>query len=214
MAETRKGFYFDYAIDDDDSLRSAIWADNTARRNYSIIFKISVAVNPSTLKLICSYRIFERIGILCRHIIWIFSSNGMKFIPEDYITKRLTKDTICFSMFNSNGEGAEDIDNIDGTQIATSTMWSEFNHTIGILRGRSKADIESFSTIIKEFKDNLSPFGEALNKKQQLVKILGCTTSEEVKILPPKNLKNKCSGKTMLSSKTKAVVKASKLKRM
>ncbi|XP_074277140.1 protein FAR-RED IMPAIRED RESPONSE 1-like [Silene latifolia] len=36
MTETRIGFYFDYDLDDDDSLRRAIWADGTARENYKI----------------------------------------------------------------------------------------------------------------------------------------------------------------------------------
>ncbi|XP_074293227.1 protein FAR-RED IMPAIRED RESPONSE 1-like [Silene latifolia] len=34
MTETKIGFYFDYDLDDDGSLRRAIWADGTAQDNY------------------------------------------------------------------------------------------------------------------------------------------------------------------------------------
>ncbi|XP_074302655.1 protein FAR1-RELATED SEQUENCE 5-like [Silene latifolia] len=36
MAETRPGFYFDYDVDVDGSLRRAIWADGIARKNYAV----------------------------------------------------------------------------------------------------------------------------------------------------------------------------------
>ncbi|XP_074318510.1 protein FAR1-RELATED SEQUENCE 5-like [Silene latifolia] len=46
MTETRIGFYFDYDLDDDGSLRRAIWADDTARDNYKI-FGDAVSFDPT-----------------------------------------------------------------------------------------------------------------------------------------------------------------------
>ncbi|XP_074296966.1 protein FAR-RED IMPAIRED RESPONSE 1-like [Silene latifolia] len=46
MTETRIGFYFDYDLDDDGSLRRAIWADGTARDNYKI-FGDAVSFDPT-----------------------------------------------------------------------------------------------------------------------------------------------------------------------
>ncbi|XP_074288794.1 protein FAR1-RELATED SEQUENCE 5-like [Silene latifolia] len=46
MTEIRIGFYFDYDVDDDGSLRRAIWADGTARDNYKI-FGDAVSFDPT-----------------------------------------------------------------------------------------------------------------------------------------------------------------------
>ncbi|XP_074293146.1 protein FAR1-RELATED SEQUENCE 5-like [Silene latifolia] len=46
LAETQPGFYFDYDVDGDGSLRRAIWADNIARRNYAA-FGEAVSYDPT-----------------------------------------------------------------------------------------------------------------------------------------------------------------------
>ncbi|KAK9749690.1 hypothetical protein RND81_02G143900 [Saponaria officinalis] len=46
LAETRDDFYFDYEVDADNSLVRAVWADCTARRNYSV-FGDAVSFNPT-----------------------------------------------------------------------------------------------------------------------------------------------------------------------
>ncbi|XP_074315624.1 protein FAR1-RELATED SEQUENCE 5-like [Silene latifolia] len=46
LAETQLGFYFDYDVDEDGSLRKAIWADSIARRNY-VAFGEAVSYDPT-----------------------------------------------------------------------------------------------------------------------------------------------------------------------
>ncbi|KAK9698236.1 hypothetical protein RND81_08G090400 [Saponaria officinalis] len=46
LAETRDDFYFDYEVDADNSLVRAVWADGTARRNYSV-FGDAVSFDPT-----------------------------------------------------------------------------------------------------------------------------------------------------------------------
>ncbi|XP_074310335.1 protein FAR1-RELATED SEQUENCE 5-like [Silene latifolia] len=99
------------------------------------------------------------------------------------------KDAIRTKMFDCNGEGAEDVDIIDGKQIAMSVMWSEIHQTVAMLIGKFKADVDNFSSVIREFKEKLSPYGSPMNKQQQLEKILGCSASQEITILPPKQSK-------------------------
>ncbi|XP_074318478.1 protein FAR-RED IMPAIRED RESPONSE 1-like [Silene latifolia] len=123
--------------------------------------------------------------------------------------------TVKYSSKGKNFEVAYRIDNmeiIDGKQIAMSIMWSEVHQMVGLRRGKGVTDVESVSAIIRGFKDKLSPLGEVLNKNQQMEKILHCTANEVVTIFPPKNSKNKGSGKRMLSTKTKALALARKPK--
>ncbi|XP_074290744.1 uncharacterized protein LOC141617445 [Silene latifolia] len=101
---------------------------------------------------------------------------------------------------------------IDEKQIAMSIMWSEVHEAVGLLRDKGVADVDSFSAVIRSFKHSLSPLGEVLNKNQQMEKFLNCTASEVVTILPPKNSKNKGTGKSLLSAKKKAMVLARKPK--
>ncbi|XP_074298483.1 protein FAR1-RELATED SEQUENCE 5-like [Silene latifolia] len=46
MAENRQRFYYDYEVDEDNSLHRAIWADRNARRNYSL-FADAVSYDPT-----------------------------------------------------------------------------------------------------------------------------------------------------------------------
>ncbi|XP_074285013.1 protein FAR1-RELATED SEQUENCE 5-like [Silene latifolia] len=46
MAQNRQVFYFDYEVDKDNRLRRTIWADRTARRNYSV-FGDAVSYDPT-----------------------------------------------------------------------------------------------------------------------------------------------------------------------
>ncbi|XP_074300628.1 protein FAR1-RELATED SEQUENCE 1-like [Silene latifolia] len=188
------------------SLEVTTVRDANRDKNYEVTYC------PDTLKATCSCRMLERKGILCRHFIWIYSSNGVKIIPEQCVVKRWCKDAELSKMFDYNGEATEDVDIIDGKQITMSVMWLEIHQTVGMLMGKLKNDVDNFSSLIRQFKEKLSPLKSPLNKQQQLEKILGCSPSQEITILPPKKSKNKGSGKRMLSMKEKAVALARKPK--
>ncbi|XP_074293122.1 protein FAR1-RELATED SEQUENCE 5-like [Silene latifolia] len=104
-----------------DSLEVTTVRDANRDINYEVTYC------PDTLKATCSCRMLERKGILCRHVIWIYSSNGVKIIPEQYVVQRWCKDARLSKMFDCNGEATEDVDIIDGKQIAMSIMWSEIH---------------------------------------------------------------------------------------
>ncbi|XP_074271038.1 uncharacterized protein LOC141594957 [Silene latifolia] len=163
---------------------------------------------------VISCRMIERKGILCWHVIWFYSSNGLETIPDGCVVNIWCKDATRSKIFDFNGEAAEDVDIIDGKQIAILVMWPEIHQTVGMLMGKCKVDVDNFSSLIREFKEKLSTLGSLLNKQQQLEQILGCSVSQGVTILPPKKSKNKGSGKRMLSLKAKAVALARKPKRM
>ncbi|XP_074304576.1 protein FAR1-RELATED SEQUENCE 6-like [Silene latifolia] len=187
--------------------------DSSRKKNFEVAYSPALSDDTGTRKASCSCTMFERTGILCRHIIWIFSASGIKTIPEDYLVNRWMKEYLRLRIFNTNGEGTENMQVIDEKQIAMSIMWSEVHEAVGLLRDKGVADVDSFCAVIRSFKHSLSPLEEVLNKNQQMEKFLNCTASEVVTILPPKNSKNKGTGKRLLSAKTKAMVLARKPKR-
>ncbi|XP_074266536.1 protein FAR-RED IMPAIRED RESPONSE 1-like [Silene latifolia] len=144
--------------------------DSTRKKNFEVVYSPALSDDTGTRKASCSCTMFERTGILCRHIIWIFSASGIKTIPEDYVLNRWMKEYLRLRIFNSNGEGTENMQVIDEKQIAMSIMWSEVHEGIGLLRDKGIADVDSFSAVIRSFKQSLSPLGEVLNKNQQMEK--------------------------------------------
>ncbi|XP_074277567.1 uncharacterized protein LOC141601202 [Silene latifolia] len=76
-------------------------------------------------------RMLESKVILCRHVIWIYSSNGLKTIPDECVVNRWCKDEVRSKMFDCNGDAAEDVDIIDEKQIAMSLIWSELGQILG-----------------------------------------------------------------------------------
>ncbi|KAK9689531.1 hypothetical protein RND81_09G065100 [Saponaria officinalis] len=146
----------------------------------------------------CTCRLFERKGIFCRHIIWVFSGKGLKKIPQLYIARRWTKYAVGDELIDLITEPTEIGDGVDEKYIEIE-----------------KGDVEKLSTVIREFREKLAPSTEEVTSKhQELEMILGCTTTKDISILPPKHSKNKGSGKRMVSSKTKSIEINKKPKRM
>ncbi|XP_074277139.1 protein FAR1-RELATED SEQUENCE 9-like [Silene latifolia] len=87
--------------------------DSSRGTNFEVAYNPALTDDPGTRKASCSCTRFERTGILCRHIIWIFSANGMKIIPDDYVVNKWTKEYLRLRMFNYNGEGTENMEVID-----------------------------------------------------------------------------------------------------
>ncbi|XP_074299284.1 protein FAR1-RELATED SEQUENCE 2-like [Silene latifolia] len=50
-----------------------------------------VAQNNESKETTCTCKMFERNGILCKHIIWIISGKGLHSIPKQYIASRWMK---------------------------------------------------------------------------------------------------------------------------
>ncbi|KAK9664827.1 hypothetical protein RND81_14G071400 [Saponaria officinalis] len=168
------------------------------------VFDVHFSIGTNEVSCTCMK--FERCGLICRHIISILSSNGVNSIPDGYVIRRWCKDTV--------GRTVDNDEVIEGRHIGLTKLWSEVYETVGLLKAKDKDDIESLCTLIREFREKLDPTSEDLTKEQETEQLLGCNAIDEIKILPPKQAKNKGSGKRMTSSKAVALAKAAKPKRM
>ncbi|XP_074283038.1 protein FAR-RED IMPAIRED RESPONSE 1-like [Silene latifolia] len=50
-----------------------------------------VTHNKESKETTCTCKMFERKGIICKHVIWIISGKRLHSIPEQYIESRWTK---------------------------------------------------------------------------------------------------------------------------
>ncbi|XP_074271740.1 protein FAR-RED IMPAIRED RESPONSE 1-like [Silene latifolia] len=155
----------------------------------------------------CTCKMFERKGILCKHIIWIISGKGLQSIPEQYIETRWTKKSYRKPLYGLDGKLLQDYDPTDLRKLELSRVWPEFYATISVLNSMPENQIKELSLMLLQFREKINPTKESLTKDQELEMLLGCSAKSNITVLPPKIAKNKGSGMRMKSNKDKAIEK-------
>ena len=74
-----------------------------------------VIVNPTEEMVSCSCRLFERIGILCRHALKGLNLVKIKHLPERYILKLWTRDARSGIIQDMNGREIVENPKLDAT---------------------------------------------------------------------------------------------------
>ncbi|XP_074266738.1 protein FAR1-RELATED SEQUENCE 1-like [Silene latifolia] len=166
-----------------------------------------VAHNNESKETTCTCKMFERKGILCKHIIWIISGKGLQSIPEQYIETRWTKKSYRKPLYGLDGKLLQDYDPTDLRKLELSRVWSEFYATISVLNSMPDNQIKELSLMLLQFREKINPTKESLTKDQELEMLLGCSAKSNITVLPPKIAKNKGSGMRMKSNKDKAIEK-------
>ncbi|XP_074291423.1 protein FAR1-RELATED SEQUENCE 5-like [Silene latifolia] len=64
----------------------------------------NVAYSPDNMEITCSYFMFQRMGLLCRHCLWILHNQDFQKIPEQCIMQRWTKATMSKPVFDNDGK--------------------------------------------------------------------------------------------------------------
>ncbi|KAK9733985.1 hypothetical protein RND81_04G106000 [Saponaria officinalis] len=168
-----------------------------------------VFYNISTTAATCTCKPFERKGLLCRHILWVYSGKGVRSIPKRYILSRWTKDAL-----NSDKNVVDDHYFVNSNQTKFSKVWSEFHETVSLLKTVPDVHVEELSRLLVEFREKTCPQAEPLTKDQEMEMLRGCSASSDITILPPSKLNNKGSGKRLRSTKVQCIEKAEKPKRL
>ncbi|XP_074300112.1 protein FAR1-RELATED SEQUENCE 1-like [Silene latifolia] len=170
-------------------------------------FSEQVTHNNESKETTCTCKMFERKGILCKHIIWIISGKGLQSIPEQYIETRWTNKSYRKPLYGLDGKLLQDYDPTDLRKLELSRVWSEFYATISVLNSMPENQIKELSLMLLQFREKINPTKESLTKDQELELLLGCSAKSNITVLPPKIAKNKGSGKRMKSNKDKAIEK-------
>ncbi|XP_074288419.1 protein FAR1-RELATED SEQUENCE 5-like [Silene latifolia] len=64
----------------------------------------NVAYSPDNMEITCSCSMFQRMGLLCRHCLWILHNQDFQKIPEQYIMQRWTKTAMSKPVFDKDGK--------------------------------------------------------------------------------------------------------------
>ncbi|KAK9723655.1 hypothetical protein RND81_05G016000 [Saponaria officinalis] len=173
----------------------------------------AVQYNVLTSDVLCTCKLFERRWLIFRHIFWVFSNKLLKTIPEKYILTRWSKNALRGPIYDLNGNIIENYDAVDESQLEMSKVWSEFYNVISVVAKKEADVLRDLQRVLREFKDTVEPAKEKMSKRQEMDMLIGCSTLDEGRILPPRHSKNKGSGKRIVTSKNKANEKAKKPKR-
>ncbi|XP_074313980.1 protein FAR-RED IMPAIRED RESPONSE 1-like [Silene latifolia] len=153
--------------------------DRERKKDYKVGYK------TAEVKLVCNCKKFERHGILCRHILCVLKDYGFEKIPSEYLLNRWSKLATCQPIFNSIGESV----NCD----ELLTILREFKERVLAETTSSVADDGGNSSI-----------GKKRDKNAEIGMLLGTSVPSEITILPPRQCKNKGSGKRMISQRERA----------
>ncbi|KAK9705444.1 hypothetical protein RND81_07G057600 [Saponaria officinalis] len=155
----------------------------------------TVQYSPLTSDVDCTCKLFERRGLICRHIFWIFSNKMLKTILEKYVLARWSKNALRGPIYDLNENIIENYDTADESQLEMSKVWSEFYNVISVVAKKEADVLRDLQRVLREFKDRVEPTNEKMSKRQEMKMLIGCSAPDEVRILPPRHSKNKGSGK-------------------
>ncbi|XP_074288520.1 protein FAR1-RELATED SEQUENCE 12-like [Silene latifolia] len=181
-------------------------ADARMQKTYQVV------CNYTTNDAECSCKLFNRKGIICRHIIWVYAGKQVETLPDKYIVMRWTKNSHKIPLYGLHGELMDDFDATYLRKLEMCKLWLEFYATISLLKNVPNNQITYLADTLKQFRVKLNPQAESMTKERDLQMLLGCNFSNEVRILPPHQAKNKGSGKRMISKKQQCIAKAEKPK--
>lgn len=169
------------------------------------------------IQINCSCCLFQRLGLLCRHCLWVLHSKKIQKIPEKYIVHRWTKGAMNKPVFDRNGELIQiAADTLSDKKKLTTELWEEVYSCVSLAEDNDddmKCLIEKLRDIKIDMARKRSIMSNKKDKKKEMEKYVGCKIPEKVLIQPPKRSKNKGSGKRIESQVIKAIEQQRKQKR-
>ncbi|KAL2925808.1 Protein FAR1-RELATED SEQUENCE 5 [Bienertia sinuspersici] len=150
---------------------------------------------------------YEREGIPCRHILWVFKEKGLKSLPTAYVETRWTKAATGMPMFNLGGNLIEDTTKMEAVKKKVGHLWSEIFTCVSMAENDEDC-LDDFVKLIDGFKQSLLSRGNvqaSADKGKQMETLLDCPLPEEITILHPNKSKNKATQKRINGKREQAI---------
>ncbi|KAK3161035.1 hypothetical protein QOZ80_1BG0070800 [Eleusine coracana subsp. coracana] len=163
-----------------------------------------VHYNTCTKVAHCSCKLYESIGILCRHIILVLKGPGCNEIPHRYLLHRWTKTATRGTVYDANGNLLEGV----CTSIAPamkklySETWSKFKTGMHVAK-QSEENLKYFHDCIANAIDHMLIMGGQTSEKskvQEFESFVEITFPDEISIHPPEVVYTKGNGRRLKRS--------------
>ncbi|XP_074305876.1 protein FAR-RED IMPAIRED RESPONSE 1-like [Silene latifolia] len=150
-------------------------------------------VDLSDNKFSCSCKMFERIGILCRHILWVLKDRGFDHITKEYLALRWSKCATSHPLSNVVGKTAlADYVSIESRRNNISELWSEVFNAVSLVEDNVE-HFDALFQLLRSFNEKLIisvKSGKSKDKKAEIEMFLGSKIATEVTVLPPEKCNN------------------------
>ncbi|XP_021721481.1 protein FAR-RED IMPAIRED RESPONSE 1-like [Chenopodium quinoa] len=200
-------------IKEEEGIEQYRIVDNTRKKSYH--FTYVLCSNDAS----CSCRMFESVGILCRHILFVMKGKFLFEIPRQYVLHRWTKEAMKKPIFGLNNnllDGAQK----DKKQKLVGDLWYRFFSCVSLCEEKVECLESLLSKLISfeiEMKDLESegPVDKREAKNKHIELFVG-SNDIVVDILPPNKSSNKGSGsgKRKKSDKEIAIEESQKKDRL
>ncbi|XP_074293115.1 protein FAR1-RELATED SEQUENCE 5-like [Silene latifolia] len=115
------------------------------------VYKVDLSGN----KFSCSCKMFERIELLCKHVLWVLKDRGFDDIPREYLLDRWSKYATCRPIFNVVGTTLLAVClSIENHQSKISELWSEVFTTVSLVEDNEELGDELLE-LFRSFNEKL-----------------------------------------------------------
>ena len=116
-----------------------------------------IRYNPENSETSCSCKLYFRRGILCRHIIWLYSGKRVNEIPMRYIADRWSKSALRKPIFDMDENLLEAYDKTDVKKREICKVWNEIYQTVCVVAEKKPSDMADLVKLLVEFREKLKP---------------------------------------------------------
>jgi hypothetical protein len=102
-----------------------------------------------TEDLTCSCCLFQRLGLLCRHILWLLRSKNAQAIPFNYIVHRWTKDAMKKHVVDKDGKTLDMYATLSDRKTLTTELWKEVYSCVSVVEDNE----EDMKYLIEKLRD-------------------------------------------------------------
>ncbi|XP_074282796.1 protein FAR-RED IMPAIRED RESPONSE 1-like [Silene latifolia] len=176
--------------------------DQVRNKTYKVGFK------KDDVSVVCTCKKFERHGILCRHALRVFKDRGIQKVSSDYLLSRWSKLATCQPIVGPNGRLLAIVHQWMYEKNKVGELWSSCLLVWHLLNESWHCDellgnLREFKERVKITPDESGNTGIAKvkDKNAEIGMLLGTNIPSEIKVLPPRQCKNKGSGKRPISQR-------------
>ncbi|KAH9618334.1 hypothetical protein KSS87_004025 [Heliosperma pusillum] len=150
-----------------------------------------------------------------RHALCVLREQGVKKVPSEYLINRWSKLATYKPIFSSDGQLLTDCRSVEVQKNKVSELWSELFTCVSVVE-QSPVYCDELLDMLRGLKDRVlavtsviddsrnSGIGKKMDKNAEIGMLLGTSLPSEIKVLPPRQCKNKGSGKRLISQREKA----------
>ncbi|XP_031126315.1 protein FAR1-RELATED SEQUENCE 5-like [Ipomoea triloba] len=161
----------------------------------------SVEYNPIDFSAQCSCKLFQRMGLVCRHMFLVFKEAHLQSVPPQYVVGRWCKQ--C-----SVPGSLEQCSTSSPPGMVMNLLWAEINTCVGMVgrnEGRLTRLLQAMNELKAEFVADGSSTRMVKGNTAAIQALCGVCPPQSISIKPPAQVKNKGSGKRIKSKRELAI---------